>query len=93
MLNIKTRWLFVLAVVPAALCLLSYLSLEWIQLNVRILVVLYWLAILGSLISLANTRRKRLIPIAAALASWILLWPVSGSVLAWSAWWLNGFAP
>ena len=93
MMNIKTHWLLALAIAPATLCLLGSLSLDWTHLNVRILLVLYWLAVLGSLVSLVSARRKRLIPIASTLASSALLWPASSSVLTWSAWWLNGFAP
>ena len=93
MMNIKTHWSFAVSVVPAALCLLGYISLNLTHLNVRFLVVLFWLAILGSLISLAGVRRKRLVPIAATLACWVLLLPAAESMLTWSAWWLNGFAP
>ena len=66
-MNIKAHWLFALAIVQATLCLLGYMSLDWTHLNVRFLVVLYWLAIIGSLISFVNVRRKRLIPITAIL--------------------------
>ena len=89
----KTKLHVAIAAVPAILCLLGYMALEWVHFNVRILVVLFWFAILGSLVALASTRRKRLIPLSAALASWLILWPAAESILAWSAWWLNGFAP
>lgn len=89
----KTKWLVAIAVVPALLCLMGYLALEWVHINVRILVVLFWCAIFGSLIALVSVRRERLSPLAAALASWLILWPAVESNLAWSAWWLNGFAP
>ena len=89
----KTKRLVAIAVVPAILCLLGYLSLQWVHFNVHILVVLFWCAILGSLVALASVRRKRLSPLAVALASWLLLWPAAEATLAWSAWWLNGFAP
>jgi hypothetical protein len=92
-MNSKTIWLVAIAVVPALLCLLGYWALEWVHFNVRILVVLFWCAILGSLVALASVRRERLSPFAAALASWLILWPAAEATLAWSAWWLNGFAP
>ena len=92
-MNTKTKWLVAIAVVPALLCLLGYLALEWVHFNVHILVVLFWCAILGSLVALASVRRKRLVPLAAALTSWLLLWPAAEATLAWSAWWLNGFGP
>lgn len=92
-MNFETKWLIAIAVVPALLCLMGYLALEWVHFSVHILVVLFWCAILGSLVALASVRRKRLSPFAVALASWVLLWPAAEATLAWSAWWLNGFAP
>lgn len=92
-MNSRTKCLVAIAVVPALLCLLGYLALQWVHINVRILVVLFWCAIFGPLVALASVRRERLSPLAAVLAAWLILWPAVESNLAWSAWWLNGFAP
>lgn len=90
----KTKWLIAIAVVPALLCLLGYWAFDWVRfINVRILIVLFWAAILGSLIALASIRRNYLSPLGIALTSWLLLLPAAEATLAWSAWTLNGFGP
>lgn len=50
------------AVVLAGLCLLGYLTVDTTGLNVRLLVVVFWLAFICSLVALLLVRRKRLLP-------------------------------
>lgn len=83
----------VFAVGLSALCLAGYLSMDTLGFDVRLLVVLFWLSLLASLIALLLVRPKRLAPLLFTPLAWALLWPATGDVMAWSAWWVNGFGP
>ena len=89
----SAKWVSVNAVILALLCLLGYLTVELYSLNTKALVVIFWLALICSLIALCFIRPKQLFPLFASIAAWALLWPTSETMLAWSAWWLNGFGP
>lgn len=92
-MNSRTKWLVAIAIAPALLCLIGYFALEWVRFDVRIIVVIFWCAILGSLVALGSVRCKRFAPLAVVLVSWFILWPAAEAALAWSVWWLNGLAP
>ena len=89
----SAKWVSVNAVILTLLCLLGYLTVELYNLNTKALVVIFWLALICSLIALFFIRPKQLFPLLASIAAWALLWPASETMLAWSAWWLNGFGP
>ena len=88
-----TKWVSTSAVLLALLCLMGYLAVERYNLNTKALVVVFWLALICSLITLLFIRPKQFLPLLASIAAWALLWPASETMLAWSAWWLNGFGP
>ena len=82
-----------LAVFVSVLCLASYFSVDAVGLSVRTIVVLFWLAFVLSISAICLVRPKRLWPLFASFFTWVLLWPTSESVMAWSAWWINEFGP
>lgn len=88
-----SNWIPALAVFLSALCLTGYLCIEMLSLNVRLLVLLFGLALIFSFAAVCLARPKRLGPLLASICAWALLWPTADSVLAWSAWWLYGFGP
>ncbi len=88
-----SKWFFIFTVLLSGLCLASYLSIESLSINVRLLVVLFWLALFCSLITLCLVRKNWFWPVAVSVCTWGFLWPTAESVMTWSAWWLNGFGP
>jgi FtsH-binding integral membrane protein len=92
-MSTSAKWVSITAVALALLCLLGYLTVERYNLNTKALVVIFWLAFICSLITLFFIRPKQVRPLLASIAAWALLWPASETMLAWSAWWFNGFGP
>jgi hypothetical protein len=88
-----SKALTILTVALSALCLLAFISIEAMDLNVRLIVALFWAASVCSLLSLFFARPTRWAPLAGAVCAWLMLWPTADSALAWSAWWVNGFGP
>jgi hypothetical protein len=88
-----SKWFPVLTIFLSGLCLAGYLSIDALNFNARMLVVLFWSAFFCSLISLCLVRKGRLWPMLASFCTWGFLWPTAESVMVWSAWWFNGFGP
>lgn len=84
-----SRWLPPLSIALSLGCLVSYFGTE--LLGARLVAALFWLSLAASIFSLSLTRPKKPAPLMAAILSWVLLWPVAGSALTWSTWWLGGF--
>ncbi|WP_394561794.1 hypothetical protein [Aquipseudomonas alcaligenes] len=92
-MSTSAKWASITAVALALLCLLGYLTVERYDLNTKALVAIFWLALISSIIALFFIRPKQIRPLLASVAAWALIWPTSETMLAWSAWWLNGFGP
>lgn len=83
-------WVCVTSLAMAELCLFGY-SLGGF--SAKVVVVLFWSGAVSSLVAVSATRWHRLVPLGAAVLSWLLLLPVAESAAAWSTWWMNGFGP
>lgn len=83
-------WLCATPLAIAGLCLVGYLGWSF---SAKVLVVLFWSGVVTSLMALGAVRRRRLLPLGAAMLSWLLLLPVAQAAGAWSVWWVRGFAP
>ena len=85
--------MFIVAPSLAVVCIIGYLLLGSIQLNVRVLVVIFWLATFVAIASLFFTSTKKSLKYSSIISVLILLYVPSDSIFAWTAWWINGFAP
>jgi hypothetical protein len=88
-----SKWFPIFTVFISGLCLTGYLSIESLNINVRLLVVIFWLALFCSITSICLVRKNKYWPLAASVLAWSILWPTAESAVSWSAWWLNGFGP
>jgi len=89
----SSKWFPIFTVFLSGLCLTGYLSIESFSINVRLLVVIFWLALFCSIANLCLVRKNNYWPVAASVLAWSILWPTAESAVSWSAWWLNGFGP
>jgi len=87
------KWFPIFTVLLSGLCLTGYLSIESLNINVRLLVVIFWLALFCSITSMCLARKNNYWPLAASVLAWSILWPTAESAVSCSAWWLNGFGP
>ncbi|MBW9266146.1 MAG: hypothetical protein K1563_18260 [Candidatus Thiodiazotropha sp. (ex. Lucinisca nassula)] len=87
------RYIFFIAPFLSVACLFGYLLIESISINVRVLVVLYWTAVLIAFISLFFNSKNQSVKISSVVIVPALLFVPSPAIWAWTAWSINGFAP
>jgi len=85
--------IFLAAPMFAALCLCGYLVSDKVHINVKVLVVLFWLSVLMAISSLFIRAVKQALKYSAVLLVVVVLYAPASSVFAWTEWWINGFAP
>ena len=91
--KLKPKLAFSLAPLLSGACLIGYLLLDVINLNVRVLVVFFWLAVLACAVSMFLKSGKRVYKYVSIFLVPALLFVPSMSIFAWTSWWIGGFGP